>query len=165
MAIKPRKSSQSECNACTFVIFGVTGNLATNKLIPALLQLEEAGQLPNQTRIVGFGRRDWTDEQWREKVLTEQADRADEQTCQRFIARLHFHQGDLNDEESYRTLAYCLKQPEFPAAVIFYFAVSPDTFGPICANLAAAGLTDEAQGCRRVVIEKPFGYDIESARA
>ncbi|MGC9456394.1 MAG: glucose-6-phosphate dehydrogenase [Halothiobacillaceae bacterium] len=166
MGMRNRKSAaELECTACTFVVFGVTGNLATHKLLPALLQLEEAGQIADQTRIVGFGRRDWTDEQWRNVVTELVEGKASPEACARLIARLHFHRGDLNETDSYRSLSERLQAPEFPAAIVFYFAVTPDAFAQICGNLATAGLVEETDGCRRVVVEKPFGYDIESAHA
>ena len=155
----------------TLVIFGATGNLAQRKLMPSLYQLEAAGHLAEQTRIVGFSRRDWDDDQWRARV-TEYClaakggpTDANDPALQRLLQRLHFHQGNHSDAGCFKRLSNELAQGDYPPCIIFYFAVPPDAFAPICNNLAAAGLTDESAGCRRVVIEKPFGYDLESAKA
>lgn len=149
----------------TFVIFGATGNLARNKLIPALYQLEAAGELDEDTRILGFGRRDWSDEHWRDEIQVLLGDEVHTPTLDRLTARLYFHNGDYETSDCFETLARRILKEGFPACVIFYFAVPPDAFGPICHHLAEVGLTDESHGCRRLVIEKPFGYDIESAHA
>ncbi|MFW6041581.1 MAG: glucose-6-phosphate dehydrogenase, partial [Guyparkeria sp.] len=157
-------------HSVTIVIFGATGNLARAKLLPALYQLEQAGQLADGTRIIGFGRREWNDEEWREDVRRmclagSEDDSPGNEAIDRLLPRLHFHGGDHNDPNCFSRLAERLERPEYPDCVMFYFAVSPQAFGAICHNLAGAGLTDESTGCRRVVIEKPFGHDIDSAHA
>ena len=167
-----RKRTRHEApHAVTIVIFGATGNLARAKLLPALYQLELAGQLAEGTRIVGFGRRDWSDDQWREEVRSMclagdgDDDCPSDAAIERLLPRLHFHGGDHSDPDCFRTLAEQLERPEYPDCVVFYFSVAPTAFGAICHNLAGAGLTDESTGCRRVVIEKPFGHDVDSAHA
>lgn len=151
----------------TIVIFGATGNLAHKKLLPALYQLELAGELAKDSRIVGFGRRDWTDEHWRDEVqvLLSEDESAPNPALERLLSRLYFHNGDYQTEQAFTSLAERLLSSQFPACIMFYFAVSPDAFGPICQHLATAELVDESKGCRRLVIEKPFGHDIESAHA
>lgn len=161
----PRDKSRQD--PVTIVIFGATGNLAHKKLIPALYQLERAGELPEGSRIVGFGRRDWTDEHWRDEVqvLLSEDESVPDTTLDKLLSRLYFHNGDYQTEDSFTTLAQRLFNGEFPACIMFYFAVPPDAFGSICQHLATAELVDESKGCRRLVIEKPFGHDIESAHA
>lgn len=156
----------------TIVIFGATGSLSRKKLLPALYQLERAGRLAEGSRIIGFGRRDWDDATWREEVRRLcLAGEPGEDECptdepiEQLLGKLHFHNGDLNDTGCFEDLADRLTHAEFPDCVVFYFAVSPSAFGAICRNLGACGLTDETLGCRRVVIEKPFGHDIDSAHA
>ncbi|MFP4251330.1 MAG: glucose-6-phosphate dehydrogenase [Guyparkeria sp.] len=156
----------------TIVIFGATGSLSRHKLLPALYQLERAGQLAEGSRIIGFGRRDWDDATWREEVRRlclagegEKDDCPSDHSIERLLGKLHFHNGDLNETDCFENLADRLTHDEFPDCVVFYFAVSPSAFGAICRNLGACGLTDETLGCRRVVIEKPFGHDIDSAHA
>ena len=161
------KHSSSRHEAVTIVIFGATGNLAHKKLIPALYQLEQAGELAAGTRIIGFGRRDWTDEHWRDEVhvLLSDDEQADNPVLDRLLQRLFFQNGDYETPQSFNALSDRLATAEFPDSVMFYFAVPPEAFGSICQHLAAANLVDQSRGCRRLVIEKPFGHDIESAHA
>ena len=86
---------------CTFVIFGATGNLAKIKLLPALYRLDVAGQLPAGLKVVGFGRRDWDDDSWREQVSGWLSGEADKGRLQAFSERLHFFTGDLGIEEDF----------------------------------------------------------------
>jgi glucose-6-phosphate 1-dehydrogenase len=154
---------------CTFVIFGATGNLSVNKLLPALYHLEEAERLPEGFAIVGFGRRDWNDEGWRaavEKSLTPKARRGlHPETFARFRNRLRFFSGDLNQYEAYGRLRHFIENaPDLPQNVVFYMAIRPSEFATVSDYLAAAALNYENGGWRRLVIEKPFGYDLESAQ-
>ncbi len=152
---------------CTFVIFGATGNLSQKKLMPALYHLEHAGRLPDDMRVLGVGRRDWDDEAWRKVVEEWLGPRAragiDAEVLARFRARLHFFKGDLDDETMCGRLQQVLAQPEYPSNIAFYMAVAPADFGAVSSQLADAGLSREDDGWRRVVLEKPFGYDLESA--
>ncbi|HSH84781.1 MAG TPA: glucose-6-phosphate dehydrogenase [Guyparkeria sp.] len=166
----PRDASQP----VTIVIFGATGDLSRKKLLPALYQLELVGCLAAGTRIIGFGRRDWDDNVWRDEVrrqcLAGDGGKDDEpcptdEAIGRLLPKLHFHSGDLEEPTCFENLAGRLAQAEYPDCVLFYFAVPPSAFDAICRNLGACQLTDETRGCRRVVIEKPFGEDMESAQA
>ncbi|MCW9057636.1 MAG: glucose-6-phosphate dehydrogenase [Gammaproteobacteria bacterium] len=150
---------------CTFVIFGATGNLALTKLLPALYQLEVAEQLPDGMRVVGFGRRDWDDAHWRGEVERALAGRGtDADVLARFLPRLHFFQGDLRDENVYPALRdYLRDTPDLSPNLVFYMAIAPVDFGKVSHQLGAVGLNQETDGWRRVVVEKPFGYDLESA--
>jgi glucose-6-phosphate 1-dehydrogenase len=150
---------------CTFVIFGATGNLALTKLLPALYQLEVAEQLPDGMRVVGFGRRDWDDAHWRGEVERALAGRGtDAGVLARFLPRLHFFQGDLRDENVYPALRdYLRDTPDLSPNLVFYMAIAPVDFGKVSHQLGAVGLNQETDGWRRVVVEKPFGYDLESA--
>lgn len=153
---------------CTFVIFGATGNLSRNKLLPALYHLEQAGRLPEQMTILSHGRRELSDEQWRQEVaqiLTPQARKGlDPKIFARFSQRLSYLHGDLNDGDTFRRLKVLLDQEQrFPGNHIFYMAIRPAEFGTVSDHLVASGLTQEHSGWCRLVIEKPFGYDLESA--
>ncbi|WP_297529340.1 glucose-6-phosphate dehydrogenase [Thiohalobacter sp.] len=153
---------------CTFVIFGATGNLARNKLLPALYHLDQAGRLPEGTHILGIGRRDWDDARWRDEVEQMLSPRArgglDPEVWPRFRDRLYFFAGDLTDDAMYSGLRARLENgPEFSLNIAFYMSISPADFGVVSRSLAAVGLNVEDGGWRRVVIEKPFGYDLESA--
>ncbi|MEO5702463.1 MAG: glucose-6-phosphate dehydrogenase, partial [Gammaproteobacteria bacterium] len=153
---------------CIFVIFGATGNLAQNKLLPALYHLEDAGRLPKGITIVGFGRRDWDSEAWRNEVAQLLGSRVrrglDNAVFEQFRQRLHFFQGDLDDPQAYRRLGEFLGKAPFSSEnIAFYMAIRPAEFGAVSQYLADAGLHREEDGWRRLVIEKPFGYDMESA--
>ncbi|EIC21918.1 glucose-6-phosphate dehydrogenase [Thiorhodovibrio frisius] len=154
---------------CTMVIFGSTGNLAQIKLLPALYQLERGGHLAAETQVLGFGRRDWSDAQWRDEVrqiLTEQlGERIETAIADRLSARLHFIEGNLREDAAFAHLAERLRgQDDLPANLAFYLAIAPEFYGDVADRLAANGLADEDNGWVRLVVEKPFGYDLESAR-
>ncbi|MDT8388774.1 MAG: glucose-6-phosphate dehydrogenase, partial [Thiogranum sp.] len=152
---------------CTYVIFGATGNLSQVKLIPALYDLEAAGRLPPGLKIVGFGRRGWSDDDWREKIREWLGGKAsDPAVVARFCARQFFFQGNLDDQQAFPALRdYLLEGARFSHNLIFYMAVAPADFGPVSHNLGAVGLCKEDGGWRRLVVEKPFGYDLESAES
>jgi glucose-6-phosphate 1-dehydrogenase len=152
---------------CTYVIFGATGNLARVKLLPALYNLDAAGRLPAGLRVVGFGRRDWDDEHWRGQVRDSLAGKpTDPEVLERFCARLFFFSGDLGDGAVYPALRdYLLNTSRFSANLIFYMAIRPADFGVVSRQLGTVQLNREDGGWRRLVIEKPFGYDLESAEA
>jgi glucose-6-phosphate 1-dehydrogenase len=155
---------------CSLVIFGATGNLARRKLMPSLFQLEEVGRLPEQTVIVAFGRRPWERQQWLDEVegmLREKyGEQFNTQVFERFKERLYYLQGDLHDGESVERLKNTLiEDPRFPTNMIFYMAIRPSDFGESIERLGKTGLLTQNNGWRRVVIEKPFGYDLLSAQA
>ncbi len=151
----------------TYVIFGATGNLSRIKLIPALYRLDAAGRLTDGMKVVGFGRRDWDDGAWRAQVRGWLAEsRTEPDVLERFLARLHFCQGDLADEAAYPVLSnMLLGEGDFSHNIVFYMAIRPADFGKVSRRLGECGLADEKGGWRRLVIEKPFGYDLESAES
>lgn len=153
---------------CTFVIFGSTGNLARIKLLPALYRLEEADRLPDAMVVLAFGRRPWDVERWRTEVASMLRETVGgggkQETYERFAQRLQYFQGDLGDAESYQRLRQTLETPGYPGNVVFYMAIRPAEFGVVSDHLAAVGLQEERNGWRRLVVEKPFGYDLESAQ-
>lgn len=154
---------------CTYVIFGATGNLSRIKLMPALYHLDVANRLPEGTRILAMGRRPWDKQKWhqevRDMVMAKTKDEFDEAVFQRFSERLDYHQGDISQAECYSSLATTLEQKGFSKNIAFYLSISPSDFGPVMSMLSANQLFIEESGWRRVIIEKPFGYDLESAEA
>ena len=154
---------------CSFVIFGATGHLAATKLLPALYHLELEKTLPDITNFVAFGRREWSDADWTahmEQALRPRlGDRFTPECFARFAARFSYVRGDLQDVEAYKRLLEELGKPKTGVCsnIVFYLAVKPEDFGPIVNNLAAVGL-NRPRGLHRVVVEKPFGEDIESAQ-
>jgi glucose-6-phosphate 1-dehydrogenase len=153
---------------CTILIFGATGNLASHKLLPALYHIEAAERLHPASRILGFGRRNWSDDDWRghiRTVLSEHgAKKQDASAISRLLARAHFVEGDLEQPDGYRRLAERLRGTEgFSGNLMSYLAVAPRHYASIVEQLAANGLHTQERGWSRLVVEKPFGFDLESA--
>lgn len=154
---------------CTVVIFGATGNLAQLKLIPSLFQLEMAGRLHATMNIIGFARREMNDTQWRDYVASvlqnHDIDGENKDAFARFCQRLHYVQGDLTDESAYIRLAkLILANDSMSNNAIFYLSIRPADFSVVIENLGKSELVSQQHGWRRVVVEKPFGYDLLSAQ-
>ncbi|MDM7460092.1 MAG: glucose-6-phosphate dehydrogenase [bacterium] len=144
----------------TIVIFGATGDLARRLLLPALSQLCAARALPDTVRIVLYARRSYTLEQYLQEAEAEQRRQGQsldgwERFCQRFVA---YVQGGLDEA------GVCQLQPYTQGNALFYLALPPGVFATASQLLAHAGLHDETHGFRRLILEKPFGYDLESAQ-
>lgn len=153
-----------------YVIFGATGNLATIKLLPALFQLHCMGYLADDVKILGCGRTAYEREGWRDEVRQRLLERAaevgpiPEQALHSFLQRLDYLLGSLDDTLFYERLSAWVGYSECPSNVIFYLSVSPELYVPVTEGLARADLLHERNGWRRMVIEKPFGHDLQSAR-
>ncbi len=158
-----------KADACTYVIYGATGNLSQIKLMPALYHLDAENLLPEGCKILAVGRRDWDHEKWRSVVREWLEAKArnglDETIFQRFSQRLYFQKGDIKSQESYQNLARTLDDKLFPKNRAFYLAISPSDFGDAIEFLSQADLLNEEAGWSRVIIEKPFGYDLLSAQS
>ena len=151
---------------CYFVIFGAAGHLASEKLLPSLYSLEQAGCLGDSLGIIAFARRDWTTEEWNRRLRERlRQDSVDEETLARFLQRFEFVQGDHNDPAAYQKLHVAISRPRMGVceSVVFYLAVPPTDFLPLVERLDEAGL-NSAGGNHRIVLEKPFGTDLASAR-
>jgi glucose-6-phosphate 1-dehydrogenase len=155
----------------TIVIFGASGDLAARKLIPALYANLTKGRLPEGTRVVGFSTSPFTDEQFREKmrlaVRTFAPQDFDEQHWASFAPMLFYQSGRLENDEDYARLARKIRENGEPRDLLFYLAVAPDFFPTILAKLGTAGLVTQGprSGFRRIIVEKPFGRDLTSARS
>ena len=150
------------------VIFGAGGDLTKRKLIPALVKMLRCGLLHPESKIIGV-LKDRTQEAWLDilhKGILEYAPELnmDDQQWQQFTARFKMVSGDLQDENTYTTLAESLECLDGNTHAMFYCAVPPRWYTTIAAGLHKIGLADEKEGFRRVVIEKPFGMDLDSAR-
>ncbi len=156
--------------AHTVVIFGASGDLTSRKLIPALYQLHQKGRLPKDTRIVGVSRSPFTHEAWREELTATTKKFAgkefDAASWQRFADSIYYQPGDIDKLADFQTLAKTLDDLEGAggATRVYYLSTAPSLYAPAITNLGAAGLAAESQGVRRVVIEKPFGTDLASAK-
>ncbi|MGD8783471.1 MAG: glucose-6-phosphate dehydrogenase [Thioalkalispiraceae bacterium] len=153
---------------CTFIVFGATGHLSRNKLLPAMYHLEEAGRIPPGTSIIGYTRQQIDDEAWNAQVDDILNQRAREGLKSDVLAnlrqRMHMLSGDMTNAESLKNLKdYLNNNQSISRNLIFYMAIPPSLYARVTQALHDAGLTNEENGWRRIVIEKPFGYDTESA--
>jgi glucose-6-phosphate 1-dehydrogenase len=144
--------------ADVFVAFGITGDLAKVMTFRSLYRLEQRSLL--QCPIVGVAVDDWSagDLRAHARAAIAAVEPVDEAVFARFAARLSYLQGDFGDAATFERLARAIGDCSAP---VFYLEIPPFLFGTVVAGLAAAGLTENA----RVVVEKPFGHDVESARA
>lgn len=154
---------------CTLAIFGAGGNLSRRKLIPALFRLEIANRLPEQMLILGCDIVVRSREEWlalvAEILRSAYAKGIDETALQRFCARWHYFALPPGDDAAYGRLHQLLDgNTDFPPNVVYYMAVRPADYPTIVDKLGHVGLLKEKNGWRRVVIEKPFGYDLLSAQ-
>jgi len=159
---------------CTIVIFGASGDLTARKLIPAFYHLYKDKLMPPVFRIVGFARREKTDESWRTELRAalDQFSRTkpvNNAVWQKFAGNLSYCQGDVTDAAAYHKLEELLTS--FGSAplrenALFYLATLPSQFGTVIENVHRAGLLHkEGAGWQRIVVEKPFGHDLASAHA
>ncbi len=155
--------------ATTIVIFGATGDLTRRKLIPALFNLCRKGRLSPGLRIVGFARSELTDGAFVARMRAGVDEHAsfgfDEEEWRRFAGRLSYLAGDFGKLEDCECLSKDLAEmEEVPSNRIYYLATAPRFYVEIVDHLASRGMTGEEEGWRRVVVEKPFGRDLRSAR-
>lgn len=155
---------------CTLVIFGATGNLSRRKLIPSLYRLDVSGRLPESMFIMAFARRTWDQAKWVDEVRTMLVDAVgaefSEAVFERFSGRLRYFEGDIGDAAAYQRLRDQFGDgTQLPTNGIFYLSIPPSEFGTVVDSLGKAGLLEQQHGWRRVVIEKPFGYDLLSAQS
>jgi glucose-6-phosphate 1-dehydrogenase len=166
-------SARAVPQPCTVVIFGATGDLTHRKLIPALYNLAADGELPPAVTIVGFARREKSDDEFRHEM--EEATRkfsrqnVHDEIWQTFGQSIFYHQSEFADEEGYKRLAQRLDKIDKERGTrgnrLFYFAAAPDQFEVILKHLKTAGLNQTREGSwARVIVEKPFGTDLASAR-
>src|SRR5882762_10836311 len=156
---------------CVMVLFGAAGDLTKRKLVPALFNLVKAKLLPKDFAVVGVSVDDLTLEQFRNQItgFLHSEDRGTE-AWEWFTQRLYYQRGDFADSETYSTLGNRLsdldRERQTQGNYLFYLATAPKFFAPIIQQLGTAGLSNQENGCwRRVVIEKPFGHDLDSAKS
>ena len=160
--------------SCTLVIFGATGDLTHRLLMPALYNLSRWGLLPGDFAIIGVGRSEMTADSLRDDFteamrgfVTDKggefaSNGIDEDAWGRVVAHLDFVRGNATEPSVHEEIGRRLEGK----SALFYLAVAADLFGPIVKGIGDAGLAKEPEGCfRRVIIEKPLGHDLESARA
>ncbi len=156
--------------AHTVVIFGASGDLTNRKLVPALYELYRKKRLPERTRIVGFSRTPFSHEAWREKLGESAAQflpkSFDPALWREFAASIFYHSGDIGKVEDFAELQRFLTSIEDGEKPVraYYLSTAPKFYEQAIAHLGASGMASESFAPCRVVIEKPFGVDLQSAR-
>ena len=170
----PPPSPVPRAGPCAIVIFGASGDLTKRKLLPALYHLEKDGLMPENSAIVGVGRGEADEASFRARLSADAKPLTpggvESGTWDALTKRISYVAGDFADKALYAAVAAKLLEVEKAYGtggnVLFYLSTSPDFFAPIAAALAKAGLLKETGGrWRRVVVEKPFGRDLASAKA
>lgn len=157
------------------VIFGASGDLTARKLLPALYNLSLDSLLPTDFHLIGFGRKPIADDDFRAKAMgdIDQFSRRalQKDVWQRVVDRTYYHAGDYDDPAAYKSLHQRImdleKESGREAQLLFYISTPPTVFHPILENLGASGLAGHNGGSNlvsKVIIEKPFGRDLDSAR-
>lgn len=166
---------QSKDNIPTiFTAFGASGDLMRIKVVPALFHLYQSGELPTMFRVVGFSRRQWSDADFREHVraiVSAHAVDQDQARIDSFLELFYFQRGDFDERQSYADLKERTNTFDREWGVcankLFYLAVAPEFYTTIASHVAESGLSESCgpnEGWTRIVVEKPFGHDGESAR-
>jgi glucose-6-phosphate 1-dehydrogenase len=158
---------------CALVVFGITGDLARKKLLPAVYDVANRGLLPTNFALLGFARRDWGDTEFAE-LARESARKAArtpwrEEVWDRLAATVHFVQGSFDDDNAFDALADALGDLETNQGIsgnaAFYLSIPPSQFPVVLKQMQRTGMSDStADRWRRVVVEKPFGTDLSSSR-
>jgi glucose-6-phosphate 1-dehydrogenase len=158
----------------TVVIFGVTGDLTARKLVPSLYRLYAEGLVPAGFSIVGVGRRPWGDDEFRSSIRAALdeflGEKVQEEVWRGFASGLRFSSGEFGDPETYSRLTETLRSLDADRVHtgnrLFYLAVPPSLYESVIEGLGPAGLAGEkdSPGWARIVVEKPFGRDLASAR-
>jgi glucose-6-phosphate 1-dehydrogenase len=158
---------------CSIVIFGASGDLTARKLIPAFYHLCKDKQMPSAFRVIGFARRDKTDESWRNELREElnefsRTQPVDDAVWKEFAKNLFYCRGDLTDAAAYKKLEEMLTSfgsGPLRENLLFYLATQPSQFGEVIEQIHRAGLLHkDGAGWQRIVVEKPFGHDLVSAQ-
>ena len=159
----------NKIDPCTLVLFGASGNLARVKLYPGLFRLDMLGRLPDDLKILAVGRQVVDLDAWRADIkgmLDAKFKKGyDQKVFERFIARNFYHANPPSDPDAFNKLKVTLSDENtFPQNLAYFLSVRPVDFAPVVESLANVGLTQEDKYWRRVVIEKPFGTDLPSAK-
>ncbi len=159
------------------VIFGANGDLTRRLIVPALYNLSRSGLLPERLALVGVDHNDKTSEEWGDslkqflaEILAKNNESVDDKLWQPIAQGMSFLKGDFTDDGAYQKLAGLLKELDqkqnLGGNVLFYMAVADRFFATIAAKLGKAGLAkEENKSFRRLIVEKPFGHDLASAKA
>ncbi len=163
-------SEAESAKATTIVIFGASGDLTQRKLIPALYNLYLKKRLPEQFNIIGVSRSPFSHDEFRDKLRKGVQEFAKnvfrDDSWKVFAEHVFYNSGNATERSDYEKLDNFLKGCEGgPADRLYYLSTAPSLYVPTVENLGAAGMAQENSGWRRIIIEKPFGYDLESAQS
>lgn len=164
---KPRGAAET-AEPTNIVIFGAAGDLTKRKLIPALLHMLKCGLIHSDSRVIGVVN-NRSEQQWL-AIVRDGIDEfareigIDDGVCQKFFATLKMVSGDLKDDSTYEKLRDTLEIIDGKKNAMFYCAIPPTWYSVAARGLHRVGLTNQTEGYRRLVIEKPFGLDLESAQ-
>jgi glucose-6-phosphate 1-dehydrogenase len=173
-SLPPVAETRKPPEPCSIVIFGASGDLTARKLIPALYHLFKEKQMPSAFRVIGFARREKTDESWRQELRAalDQFSRTkpvDDKVWNDFSKNISYCMGDITEAAAYQKLEGMLTsfgQAPLRENLLFYLATQPSQFGPVVEQLHNASLLHKnGGGWQRIVVEKPFGHDLASAHA
>ncbi len=176
MTLPAQSANMQTVETCTMVIFGASGDLTKRKLLPALYNLAVANQLPEQFSVVGYGRSRMSDQEFRERmgkaaVEFSRTGLKNQAAWEKFAQRLYYVSGDYQEAEGYHRLQDSLAQIErlhtSRGGRILYLATPPDVYTRVIQQIASAGMAGREAGhagWTRIVMEKPFGRDLQSAQ-
>jgi len=170
--VKFEQPTLPSAEPCVVVIFGATGDLTKRKLMPALCRLLDQGCLES-VGILGIGRNPMSEDEFQKMVRealesSKKIEHLDDEQWRKFSERLHYMAGELDDENTYNQVSTRLEELAKEGASknrLFYLATPPSLFSEIVKKLGESGLANEDEQWSRIVIEKPFGRDLESAKA
>jgi glucose-6-phosphate 1-dehydrogenase len=161
-------NAMKQAESHILVIFGASGDLTKRKLIPALMELEKQDLLPDDFAVLGVSRTELSDDDFRERMMEFLSEKDDEKLLKKFLNRLHYQAISTGESYDYPVLRDRLftiaKEKGIPENFIFYLSTPPSLYEIIPQNLASVELNSSADGFRRLIVEKPFGTDLESAK-
>jgi len=161
---------EGQPDPCVMVIMGASGDLTKRSLIPSLLELAAKDLLPSGFAVLGMSRSEWSDDEFRDRISSAlPEDQRKNGIWDEMAPRLHYMSGNFKSSEDFERLKDRIgeirSEHDIPDNLYFHLATPPSFFGTIASKLSEVGLSSSDEGWRRLVIEKPFGEDRESARA
>ena len=163
----PENQVSKNVSSLAIVIFGVTGDLTRRKLIPAIYALTASGALPQDTYLIGFARRDWTDQTMRDVFVagieeSVKPSNPESDVVNHILEKSTYVQSTFEDPDGYQRLCERLQALNVES-ILFYLATPPEEYPNIVRQIGAAGISRPRNGWTRIIIEKPYGQDLESA--
>lgn len=158
---------KQQLNKTAFVIFGVTGDLTHRKLIPAIFELMQSNRIPPEMTIIGFARRDWDNQKlkqvFEDAVHEHLKEPTQEDQAKELFSNSYYIQASFGDSEGYQKLKKLLEEKEIEN-VLFYLATPPDSYETIIGQIGEHELNHTSKGWTRIVVEKPYGNDLATAK-